>query len=201
MAPLDHYRRILALARTESKPLGGVAALSALGAALAALQPWPLKMLVDYALGEVPLPGWLETVFQNVGIASGRTELIICAAVVGVLLFAASAGLDAASTIIWSAAGQRLVYRLASDLFLQLQKLSLLFHAKRTVGDALSRLTGDAWSVYIVTDGVLMAPVKHLLTVAFIGALAWQLDSGLTLLILGAAPVLALFAFYFGGRL
>jgi ATP-binding cassette, subfamily B, bacterial len=201
MPLLGHYRRVLALAGTEWKALAAVAALSGFAAVLAALQPWPLKMLTDYGLGDIALPSWFETLFQNAGIATGRMQLIIAAAVLSVLLFAASAALDGALTIVWSAAGQRLVYRLASDLFLRLQKLSLLFHAKRTVGDALSRLTGDAWSVYIVAEGVLIAPVKHVSAVVFVGALAWQLDRGLTLLILAAAPLLAVSAYFFGERL
>ena len=132
---------------------------------------------------------------------TGMDILGVSAAVLSVVLFAAYAGLDAALTMLWSAAGQRLAYRLAGDLFLQLQKLSLLFHSKRTVGDALSRLTGDAWSVYAVTEGTLIAPVKHCLTLAFVGVLAWQLDSRLTLLVMIAAPLLAVSVLWFGGRL
>src|SRR5687767_7267899 len=131
MALLNDYKRVLVLARTESRAIAGAAAISVLVALLAAAQPWPLKMLIDYGLGDVALPGWLDGVFQSAGIGTGRMELIVCAAVLSVLLFAASAGLEAALTIMWTGAGQRLVYRLASILFLQLQKLSLLFHAKR----------------------------------------------------------------------
>jgi ATP-binding cassette subfamily B protein/subfamily B ATP-binding cassette protein MsbA len=196
-----HYQRVLAMARSEWKALAVVAVLSGFAAGLAAVQPWTLKILTDYGLGDVAVPTWLDGLVQQAGIGSGRMQLIIAAAVSSVLIFAASAAIDGALTIVWSAAGQRLVYRLAGDLFLRLQKLSLLFHAKRTVGDALSRLTGDAWSVYIVTEGVLIAPFKHVTSVIFVGVLAWQLDRALTLLILAAAPLLALSASFFGERL
>ncbi len=201
MRASGHYRRVLALARTEWRAIAAVLVMGVLAAALAALQPWPLKLLIDYGLNDNPLPWPLAALFERAGIAAERTQLVVAASMLVVLLFAASAALDAALTMLWSAAGQRLVYRLASRVFMQLQRLSLLFHSKRTVGDALARLTGDAWSVYTIVDGLLVAPAKHLVTVIFVSALAWQLDRTLTLLMLCAAPLLALSAFCFGSRL
>jgi ATP-binding cassette subfamily B protein/subfamily B ATP-binding cassette protein MsbA len=196
-----HYRRVLALARTEWRAIAAVLAMSVLAAALAALQPWPLKLLIDYGLNENVLPWPIAALFDKAGVAADRTGIVIAAAMLVVLLFAAAAALDAALTLVWSAAGQRLAYLLASRTFMQLQRLSLLFHSKRTVGDALSRITGDGYSAYAIVEGLLIAPAKHLITVVFVGALAWQLDSTLTLLMLGATPLLALSAFCFGGRL
>lgn len=196
-----HYRRILLVARSEWRAVAAVLVMAIAAAALGALQPWPLKLLIDYGLTDNALPDSLSAFFQAVGTTASRAQIIIAAGVAVIVLFAATAALESAITLVWFAAGQRLVYGLASRIFMQLQKLSLLFHAKRTVGDALSRLTGDAWSVYIVAEAILIAPMKHLLVVAFVGALAWQLDSTLTLLILVIAPLLALSAFCFGGRL
>ena len=201
MRARGRYRRVLVLARSEWRAVAAVLAMAVVAAGLGAAQPWPLKLLIDYGLTDAPLPAALATLFDMAGIAPGRPQIIIAAAVSVIVLFAATAALESAVTLVWFAAGQRLVYALASRVFMQLQKLSLLFHARRTVGDALSRLTGDAWSAYVVAEAVLIAPVKHLLVVVFIGALAWQLDSTLTLLILGTAPLLALSAFCFGGQL
>jgi ATP-binding cassette subfamily B protein/subfamily B ATP-binding cassette protein MsbA len=196
------YRRVLGLARSEWRAIAAVLVMATLAAGLGALQPWPLKLLIDYGLADNNfVPGPLAAFFEAVGIAPGRAQIVIAAAVAVIGLFAAAAALESAVTLVWFAAGQRLVYAMASRMFMQLQKLSLLFHAKRTVGDALSRLTGDAWSVYVVAEAFLIAPVKHLLVVVFVGALAWQLDRTLTLLILATAPLLALSAFCFGGAL
>jgi ATP-binding cassette subfamily B protein/subfamily B ATP-binding cassette protein MsbA len=192
---------VLRLARSEWRAIAAVLAMAAAAAGLGALQPWPLKLLIDYGLTGNALPGPLASLFDLAGIEAARAQIIIFAALSVIVLFAAAAALESAVTLVWFAAGQRLVYRMASRMFMQLQKLSLLFHAKRTVGDALSRLTGDAWSVYVVAEAVLIAPVKHLLVVVFVGALAWQLDPMLTLLVLATAPLLALSAFCFGGQL
>jgi ATP-binding cassette subfamily B protein/subfamily B ATP-binding cassette protein MsbA len=125
----------------------------------------------------------------------------VLAALASILIFFATACLDAALTLAWSAAGQRMVYALATDLFLQLQRLSLVFHARRSVGDSLSRITGDAWGVYTVVEGVLVSPAKNLMVIATIGAIAWQLDPSLTIVMLGVAPVLVVSATYFGNYL
>ena len=39
--------------------------------------------------------------------------------------------------------GQRMVFDLGADLFAHLQRLSLLFHSRRAVGDTIARVTGD----------------------------------------------------------
>jgi ATP-binding cassette, subfamily B, bacterial len=116
-------------------------------------------------------------------------------------LFVLTATLDAALTLAWSAAGQRMVYALATDLFVQLQRLSLIFHARRSVGDSLSRITGDAWSVYTVVEGVFVAPAKNIMVIATIAAIAWQLDPSLTVVMLCVAPVLVVSATVFGNYL
>jgi ABC-type multidrug transport system fused ATPase/permease subunit len=40
--------------------------------------------------------------------------------------------------------GQWMVYRLAGDLFAHVQRRSLIFHSKNSVGDSISRITSDS---------------------------------------------------------
>ena len=94
-----------------------------------------------------------------------------------------------------------MIYALAADLFAQYQRLTVLFHVRRSVGDSLSRLTGDTSAVYNVTNNLLVDPAQHLFTLAAIGIVAWRLDPGLTVLSMVAAPILTASAVFFGGRL
>ena len=55
---LKKYRRVVAFALRQSRLLFAIVVLTLGYSALSALQPWPLKLLVDHALGEAPLPGW-----------------------------------------------------------------------------------------------------------------------------------------------
>lgn len=198
---LQKFRRILAYALPQWRALSAILVLTLLYSALTALQPLPLKILIDHALGNVVLPDFLSASLAAVGLDANAATLMALAALFSITLFAVIAALDAGITLAWSVAGQRMIYRLATDLFFQLQRLSLLFHARRTVGDNLSRVTGDAWSAYTVTDSVLLVPAKNLMIIASIGAVAWQLDSELTLLVLAAVPLIAGSIFYFGKRL
>lgn len=181
------YGRIVAYALAHWPILTLILVLGLALSVAAALQPWPLKILVDYALAPTP--------------PAGASALVVAAAAASLALFAATAALDAGATWAWSALGHRMVYDLAGDLFLRMQRLSLAFHTRRPLGDSITRITGDAWCVHAVTDGVLISPARHLFTLASVAALAWQLDRALCLLALTAAPVLAASALYFGERL
>lgn len=198
---LQKYARVVRHALAHWPTLLGIGALTLALSALAALHPWPLKILIDYGIGDFepaePFMGWLGAL----GVEPTSINLIWIAALGAVALFAINAVLDSALTWAWSAAGQRMVYDLAADLFLQMQRLSLLFHARRSVGDSITRITGDAWCVYSVTEGILIAPARNLLVLASVGTVAWQLDPALTTLTVCVAPLLAGSALYFGERL
>ena len=192
------YAQILRYALTEWRALSGILVITIAYSALVALQPWPLKLLVDHALGSQPLPDTLQRWLADAGIGSVAATLVAVAALVALAVFALEAALDAALTVTWARAGQRMVYTLAGDLFQQLQRLSLGYHARRTVGDSLTRVTTDAWCVQAVVDSLLVTPARQLMVLVAVGLLAWRLDPGLTLLMVIGTPLLAASALYFG---
>src|SRR5262249_21904156 len=113
------------------------------------------------------------------------------AAIGGLALFGVGSLLDALVTWVWTYAGRRMVYDLAQDLFARLQRRSLLFHSRNSVGDVLSRITGDSWGVYQVIDALLFTPWHALLfTLAMLFLMA-QMDLKLTLIALATAPLMA----------
>src|SRR5207249_9661293 len=92
----------------------------------------------------------------------------------------------------------RMEYDLAEDRFARLQRRSLIFHKQKTVGDSLSRVTVDSWSVYQITDVFLFSPVHALLSMAAMIFVMAQLDATLTLLALGTAPLMVAASFLLG---
>jgi ATP-binding cassette subfamily B protein/subfamily B ATP-binding cassette protein MsbA len=50
------YTRLLPYVRRQWRALAVILSLTLVAAAVTALMPWPLKILVDYALGDTPLP-------------------------------------------------------------------------------------------------------------------------------------------------
>jgi ATP-binding cassette subfamily B protein len=167
----------------------------------AAAQPWPLKVLVDNALGGEAVPGALRRLLDVFGAEPTPAVLVVSAGVASLLLFVLNALLNVLVQWGWTVAGQRMVYDLASDLFHKLQRLSLLFHGRREVGDSLSRLSGDTYAVYTLTDSLLITPIHQLLTLATVGYAAWLLDPQLALVTMAAGPVMTVTSRYFGRQL
>ena len=198
---LHSSRRLLPFVTREWRALLAILGLTLAASTMVALQPWPLKILIDYALGDAVLPPGAARFLASVGLEADPAILVAIAAVASMMFFALNTGLEAGLSWAWSLAGHRMVYRLAGDVFARLQRLSLSYHGRRTVGDSLNRITSDTWSIYPVISGLLVAPARHLFTVAMIGAVAWQLDRTLTAILLTAVPVLVVAADVFGRRL
>jgi ATP-binding cassette, subfamily B, bacterial len=191
------YRRILPYIVDQWPILAGILLMTALASGLAALQPWPVKILVDYALLQRDLPAALAAFFESAGWAGSAVVLIILAGAASVLLYLCNAALGAALSWAWSVAGRRMVYSLATDFYGRVLRLSLGFHNRTSAGEFLSRLTYDTWCVNTLT-GQLFSPLAQLFTLATIGFIAWNMNPRLALISLSAAPLLAVASLRFG---
>jgi ATP-binding cassette subfamily B protein/subfamily B ATP-binding cassette protein MsbA len=178
-----------------------ILALTAATSFTVALQPLPLMLLVDHALGSNPPPPWLGAALEQFGLAASPTVLFLVAASCSIAIFVLNSALGAGLSLAWPYAGLGMVYALAGALYHRLQRLSLLFHRRHPVGDSLSRLSEDAWCVYTLASELLIAPVDQVLRLATVGAVAWHLDPQLAGLSLVAAPLLAVSTRYFGRKL
>ncbi|MFW6058693.1 MAG: ABC transporter ATP-binding protein [Phycisphaeraceae bacterium] len=191
------YLHLAGYVRQRWKTLALIIALTLLSAGAAALQPWPIKILVDFGLDDEPAPDWLAHWLDTMAPAT----VVAWAAGLALVLYLLAVVLQAAITWCWGVAGERMVYDLAADLFDRMQRLSLRFHARSHVGDSLSRLTGDSYCIYQACDALLVTPAHQFLTIAVIATVAFTLDPTLTMIVLAVTPVLAGIAVWFGPRL
>jgi ATP-binding cassette subfamily B protein/subfamily B ATP-binding cassette protein MsbA len=128
--------------------------------------------------------------------------LIACAAFASLGVFGLGSLLDTAFYRIWPLACRRMVAKLVGDVYGRVLCRSLPSHGDNTIGDALTRLSKDSWCVKTVADGLLIGPPRHLLTRASVGALAWIMDPGLTVVsVLLTIPLQNSLAVFFGRRL
>jgi len=195
---MQKYRQLIQYARRQRGVFVLIFALTLAASALVALQPWPMKLLVDHLLGKQPLPAALQSTFGLLGIPSTPTALLLVITL-GILgLFGLNTVLEITLAYFWTAAGRRMVYDLAEDLFARLQRRSVLFHSRSTVGDTMSRITVDSWSVYQVLDVLCFAPLHALLAMGGMVFLMSQLDIMLTLLALAIAPFMVGASFLVG---
>ena len=171
-----------------------IALVTALSTALSLLQPWPMKILVDHVLGHAPATGGVAAILGALPGASTRPGLLAWVACAGVFIFAVNSLFDVVLTFTWTRVGRRMVYDVASDLFARLQRRSLAVQSRTSIGDAISRIAVDSWSVHTVVNTLLFTPGQALVTAIAIFVVMATIDAPLTMLALVVAPPMALSA-------
>ena len=166
-----------------------IVALSLVEVALAALAPWPLKIIVDHVLSGLPLPEALAAV-TPARVAGSAIALLVAVVLVGLLIQVANEVVRAVHTQMQVKVAQRVVYTLREKLLEHLQALPLRHHLLTPTADSVYRLDADAHCVDdLIIGGVfplLLAGLK--LVVMFVILL--YVDMTLALLSLVVAPLL-----------
>ena len=196
---MRRYLKLLRYALPYRGRFSVIFVLTVLASGLAALQPWPIKLILDNVLEKKPLPQGLATLMGQLNMDPGG--LLRACIGGGLLLFLISSCLDAWITLAWTTTGGRLVNDLSCGLFARLQRRSLLFHSRNEVGDSISRVMGDSWCVHQMLDTVCFAPLHALLTMTGMIILMELLEPTLTLLALVVVPLMVGASFLFGKRM
>jgi ATP-binding cassette subfamily B protein/subfamily B ATP-binding cassette protein MsbA len=152
------------------------------------LKPWPLKLIVDDVLGHHPTPQIVSTVLPGSADPHG---LIAWAAIGTIAIFLLGTGSKMLYTYFSLRVGQQMTYSLASDLFAHLQRLSLLFHTRRSLGDMMARVTGDSYCVNTIVTDALIPAVQAVVMLGAMFFVMWNLQPTLTIVALGVLPFLA----------
>lgn len=149
---------------------------------LEVLKPWPLKIVIDHVLAR-QLPPWWPF--------GGGARALLAAAVaslIGVYLLHGALGVWNNMTTI--AIGQALVNDLRSQLYAHLQRLSLAFHARRSAGDLIYRVTTDTYAIQAVAMNGLFPILASALLLGGMFAVMLRMDWVLTLVALAICPLL-----------
>lgn len=190
------HLELLRYAAPQRKALVGMATLTLVSSGVSALQPWPMKVVVDHALAGRAIPEWVQEFFPF--FPSQPIVLLAVGAVAGLLLYACNSLLEAALTSRWTLVGRRMVYDLAGGLFAAVQRRSPAFHSRTPVGEMISRITGDSWSLYQIVATLGFAPAHALLTTGLMIWLMFRLDPFLTAIAVVTAPLTVGAAFLVG---
>jgi ATP-binding cassette subfamily B protein/subfamily B ATP-binding cassette protein MsbA len=154
-----------------------------------------MKLLADHILGQQPLPAGLDAIASLGNVQA----LLVCLCVATVLIFLAHGVIAMAYMSMAVTFGQRMVYDLGADLFLHLQRLSLLFHSRRPVGDTVGRVTGDTYCVQVLVSSALLPLLQALVTVVVMFVILWRLEPVMTLFVLGVVPLMMAVMYFFSG--
>ena len=147
-----------------------------------------MKVLVDHGLDAHPLSPALAAVAEMLPGAAAREGLIAWSIGATVLLFLAAWAIGVAASYANISFGQRMVYDVASALFSHLQRLSLRFHHRQSVGDSIRRVTTDCGCVSVIVKDAVLPFVAALVSFAAMCYVMWQMEPRLTLVSLAVAP-------------
>jgi ATP-binding cassette, subfamily B, bacterial len=164
-----------------------LALLACAEVALRVALPWPMKAVVDHALGSIPPPPWLAS------LAGGqRTRLLTIAVLSGIIVQLLHQSVLMSHTRLHTITGHLLTRDLRQRLFLHLQALSLQHHARMPVGEAVYRLQSDAAFLdQLLVSGVLPLTFSAVTLVVMFGILL-RIDVRLALVSLSVVPFLYL---------
>lgn len=154
--------------------------------ALRILEPWPVKFAVDavtQALG--------ADLAATTGLGMNTTQTLIACAIGVAVIVGGRAVVNYISTISFAKVGARVATELRSRVFEHVQRLSLAYHSRASIGDTSQRLVGDVGRLQevavtaglplignVVTLGGLLAVVaimNPLLAVVVVGTGAFYL--------------------------
>lgn len=145
------------------------------------LEPWPLKLVFDFVLGQ-------DAGSPPLGLRP--PQLLVGAALAVVVISGARAGVQYFNQVGFAKIGNRVIARVRVDVFGHLQRLSLSFHTSARSGDLALRVIQD---VNLLRDAAVTA-VLPLLAKTFILVGMWcvmlWMNWRLTLLAAATVPLL-----------
>lgn len=176
-----------------------LAALSLAEVGLRVLLPWPMKAIVDQALGPLPPAAWLTYL---PGVAPGsRASLLVAIAIVGVLVQFMHQAVLMAHTRLFTETGHMLTKDLRERLFDHLQGLALRHHSRMPVGEAVYRLESDASCLeQLLLRGIFPMTFSALTLIVMFGILL-GISRPLALVSLSVVPLMFVWIRWGGRRL
>jgi ATP-binding cassette, subfamily B, bacterial len=175
--------------------LAAVVASQLVRIGLDVLKPWPMAVLVDYLRAKVTgneLSPLFGNVLNSLPGASSSNGVIAWCVLATILIFLLSWVVGVLTAYTNISLGQRMTYDLAGDLFAKLQQLSLHFHARKSIGDSIRRVTGDCTCASVIVKDALIPVATSAVSLVVMFAILWRIDATLTLLALGVVPCMAL---------
>jgi len=200
MTSMDHirlYRRTFAYFRDGLWQIVLQLAMICLGVLLGVLGAFPLAILIDGVFGTNRTGSWVYRLFFAVAPASVGGQ-IITLGIVTLLLRLAQEVLSMVQTLLGIKVGYQGLMKVRCDLFRKLQELSLAYHRSQPQGDAIYRLSYDAFGfqtiLNLAVQTILVSALTLVMMLWIMLSMSWQL----TLIALAVVPALLWASWHYG---
>jgi len=185
-------RLVLALVRPYRGWLGVVFAAMLVETLMSLAAPWPLKIVLDNALGHHPLPEWLEWV-HDVGLDRDTMGLALFAALATIVIAGVGAVASYVDNYYTESVGQWVAHDLRMRIYDHLHRLSLKYYEDQSAGTLLSTMTSDVATVQDFASSSTLSILVDLMTIAGMLVLMFWLNWDFALIAVGITPFLLLF--------
>ena len=153
--------------------------------------PWPLKIVIDYAIGHEPVPGWVVGLFGPALAANGIT--LAAAAALSLVLLAVAGGIASyVDNYYTESVGQWVGNDLRMLVYNHVERLSFSYYDTHQTGLLLSTMTDDVETVQnFVSSSTLDILVDVMSIVGMLGLMFW-LNWDFALIVVGITPFVLL---------
>jgi subfamily B ATP-binding cassette protein MsbA len=197
--PPGVYRRAMSYFTPDWPGIAVLVVLIGASVTVGLLEAWPLAILIDSVLTQDPKGGWLHGYFLAV-LPDDKTGQLVGLVLIGLTL-------QVVGYIVWllrMMLNYHLNYRGTSrvrhELFGRLQHLGMTYHKGQPQGDAIYRLTTDAFGPWGIMDLVIGTSVAAL-TLTAMTAIMLSRNVPLTLAAFTVAPLIVWSNWRFGQRI
>ncbi len=160
--------------------------------AMSLAAPWPLKIIIDNAVGNHKFPEWLRWVHEVPHAGSKASLVIVCAIMVVVI-----AVVDAIASYIdnyyTESIGQWVANDLRMRVYHHLDRLSLSYYDTHQTGPLLSTITDDVDTIQDFTSSATLTILIDMLTIVGILGVMFWLNWDFALIAVGVTPFLLFF--------
>src|SRR5215468_6086824 len=171
-----------------------VAMLVEIAMSLAA--PWPLKLVLDDALGKHQLPEWAAWAHEY-GIGRHALGVALFAGIATLLIAVFGAIATYIDNYYTTSIGQWVANDLRIRIYSHLHRLSLAYYDTAKTGTLMSTITSDVATVQDFASSSTLGILVDLVTIVFMLGLMFWLDWDFTLIAVAVTPFLLLFVMRF----
>jgi ABC-type multidrug transport system fused ATPase/permease subunit len=159
--------------------------------------PWPLKLVIDDALGSHHLPHWLDWVHEYAGFGTHTLGVAMFAGAATLAIALIGAVASYIDNYFTTSVGQWVANDLRLRIYEHLHRLSLRYYDHAKTGALVSTITSDVATIQDFASSSTLDIVIDLLTILFMVGLMFWLDWDFTLIAVAFTPVLLVFVFHF----
>jgi subfamily B ATP-binding cassette protein MsbA len=158
--------------------------------------PWPLKLVLDDALGNHKLPEWLAWA-HDYGFGRHTVGVALFAGVATIVIAALSALASYIDNYYTESVGQWVANDLRIRIYEHLHRLSLAYYDRTQTGTLLSTLTSDVATVQNFASSSTLGILVDMMTIVGMLGLMFWLNWDFALIAVGVTPFLLLFVMRF----